>query len=157
MAEKILGEQLTAVGNPRRPEAHQAARLHRRNERSVVRHLGRNTGRVRRLLAVGPDDDSRYRMAVGNTHGLHGLHGAGHAAVDGCADETARRAHNGTHQHRIVLFHCGGARRADMLLHGSTIFSGRAWRQWPYRMFSFHAADAPAAEGAAFDLDDMKI
>ena len=148
---KILGRELDRRGETRAAQAHQAARLHRRNERSVVRHLGRNTGRVRRLLAVGPDDDSRYRTAVGHMHGLHGLHGAGHAAVDGCADETARRAHNGTHQHRIALFHRGGARRADMLLHGQHDLFGQGHGDSGHTgcfLFMRHAR----AEGAAFEF-----
>lgn len=156
MAERSLGESLTAVGKPGAAQAHQAARLHRRNERSVVRHLGRNTGRVRRLLAVGPDDDSRYRTAVGHMHGLHGLHGAGHAAVDGCADETARRAHNGTHQHRIALFTVGVHGAPICCCMGSTIFSGRGMATVAIPDV-FFSCGTRAPRALRLNLDDMKI
>jgi hypothetical protein len=68
-----------------------------------------------------------------------------------CADETARRAHNGTHQHRIALFHRGGARRADMLLHGQHDLFGQGHGDSGHTgcfLFMRHAR----AEGAAFEF-----
>ena len=97
------------------------------------------------------DDHGGLGRAIGGGDGDDAVHGAGHAAVDGCADETARRAHNGTHQHRIALFHRGGARRADMLLHGQHDLFGQGHGDSGHTgcfLFMRHAR----AEGAAFEF-----